>query len=321
MIKKEKNALVLPLKKYFEKIGENIPLTDFKIKGGLIDVINYNKEDKVFDIAECKIANNLVKIGQAFGQVLAYYCIIADNGRSFFKRVLDQAKIFTEKKTKIRLFVCFQQEGIKNNSNILDNFVKGFKERIGVIAIYNGEVKTIREASEVIVPIRASYNKEEFYEKLKEDITDKIDKIRYQGYAGLLKVAQFYFARSGLHFEVWIRKKQGNFNPIEIGLHLESNNYNRNKRIYEELQKRKRGIKKRLPKAEFERWGKRVKWYRIYEEYPYNGAINRIDERTLKTIENKLLNYIRVLKPILDEINWGKRRGTKRHNTPRRGGV
>jgi len=79
----EQKLLVLPLKEYFTKEGKNKPVIDFKIKGGKIDVINYHINDKVFDIAECKIAKNPVGVGQTFGQVLAYSSAPLNNICSF----------------------------------------------------------------------------------------------------------------------------------------------------------------------------------------------------------------------------------------------
>jgi len=78
------------------------------------------------------------------------------------------------------------------------------------------------------------------------------------------------------------------------------------------LKKRKEKIKDKLPNVEFERWGQKVEWYRVYERHAYSGEINRIDEKILKIIEKKLVSYIKTLKPILEEIDWGRRRGIKK---------
>lgn len=320
---KEQRVLVQPLKKFLKKQGRNKPITEFKIKGGWIDVINYNKNDRVFDIVECKIAENPVKIGQTFGQVIAYHGIIQDNGRRFFKGVLErardwltfeeQAKIFIEKKAKIRLYACFAEEEVKDYQRLLDTLTKETKARIGLILIRKGEVKMIRKAGVRIVSIRACYNKAEFYEKLREDIKDKFPEIRYKGYRRYPNVARFNFVHPSIHFEVWMKRRERRHGPVpvEIGLHLEFNT-GRDRYIFRELQKRKDRIKKKLPNVEFGRWGKRVEWYRVYERYPYSGDTNRIDEKELIFARRKLIAYIRTLKPILEEINWGRRRSVEK---------
>jgi hypothetical protein len=318
----EQRLLVLPLEGYFTKEGKNKPVIDFKIKGGKIDVINYHINDKVFDIAECKIANNPVRIGQTFGQVLAYSSIIKDDGWRFFEAVLNKArnwltakelnKIFTERKVNIRLWVCFTHKGVSNKDNILSDLRNKINESVGIILVDKGNVKVTHGADELTVSIRPSYTKTDFYEKLREDIKDKFPRIRENG-RRYPNVARFNFVHPSIHFEVWIkrREKRDGAVPIEIGLHLECNT-GRDRYIFKELQKRKNRIKKKLPNVEFGRWGNRVEWYRVYERYRYTGDTNRVDERTLKMIEGKLLRYIKTLKPILEEIDWGRRRGIKK---------
>lgn len=319
---KEQKLLVLPLQKYFEKEGKNNPLRDFKIKGGKIDVINYNKNFKAFDIAECKIANNPVRMGQTFGQVLAYSSIIKDDGWRFFEAVLNKArdwltaielnKIFTERKVRIRLWVCFTQKGVSNKDRILSDLRNKINGSVGIVLIDKGNVEVTHKAEVTTVSIRPSYSKAEFYEKLREDIKDKFPEIRESG-GRYPNVARFNFVHPSIHFEVWIkrRKRHDGHVPIEIGLHLECNT-GRDRYIFKELQKRKNRIKKKLPNVEFGRWGNKVEWYRVYERYRYTGDTNRIDEKTLKMIERKLLRYIKTLKPILEEIDWGRRRAIKK---------
>lgn len=50
------------------------------------DVIGYNKEERTFYLVECKIGGNITKLGQAYGQILAYISKIYDNGYEFIKK-------------------------------------------------------------------------------------------------------------------------------------------------------------------------------------------------------------------------------------------
>jgi hypothetical protein len=320
-VTKEQRLLVNPLKKFLKNQGKSSPLTEFKIKGGWIDVINYNKNDRVFDIVECKIAENPVRIGQAFGQLMAYHGIIQENGRRFFKGVLErardwitfeeQAKIFVEKKAKIRLYACFAEEGVRDHQRLLSTLTKETKSRIGLILIQRGNVAIIQNAAVRTVSIKAYYNKQEFYDKLREDIKERFPTIRETGHR-YPNVARFNFVHPSIHFEAWIKRRRSAKVPIEIeiGLHLECNTY-RDEYIFEELRRRKQRIRRRLPGAKFGKWGRKVNWYRVYERYSYNGDINRIDEKVLEIVKNRLLNYIKTLKPILVDIDWGRRRTRK----------
>jgi hypothetical protein len=319
---KEQRTLVAPLRKYLKKVGKNNPISNFKIKGGLVDLINYNKVDKTFDIVECKIANNPVRIGQTVGQILTYYSIIADNGRRFFKSVWGQAKdwltleeeekILNEKRARIRLYVCFPDKETNKYRSLLDNLGNTVSVWIGVISVCRGEVKTAREADVLIVPVKAVYNKREFLERLKEDIKEGTDRIRVSETPG--RVVKFNFVHPGIHFEVWFKKREEDSIPIEIGLHLELGDCRRQERIIKELQRRKKEIKNGLRNATLEGWGKKVKWYKVYERYPYRDDINRIDEKVLVEVEGKLLRYIRTLRPILQNINWGRSKRRKKAN-------
>ena len=321
---KEQKVLVQPLKKFLKKRGRNNPITEFRITGGWIDVINYNKNDRVFDIVECKIARNPVQIGKAFGQVLAYQAMIQDNGRRFFKGVLERArdwltfeekaKIFTEKKAKIRLYTCFAEESIKNYRRLLDIVRDKTKKQVGVVLVQKAKIKLAQEADVLVLCIQARYSKREFYQELQKDIRDQIDKIKVSRDGRYPKVARFHFVNPDIHFEVWIRRKGKDHTPIEVGLHLECSRTGRSKYIFDELLKRRKRIKNKLPNAKFEPWGRKVEWYRVYERRSYTGDINRIDEKELRFVERKLLAYIRTIKPILQEINWGRRRGTKKRN-------
>jgi len=323
-MEREYKFLVVPLKRHFQKAGNNNPIIDFKIKGGKIDVINYNRRDKVFDIAECKIAKNAVGIGQTFGQALAYSSIIKDDGWRFFEALLDKArnwltaselnKIFTERRVKARLWVCFEQKWVIDKNRLITELKNKIRESIGIILIDKDNIKITHDADELSFSIQAVYNKKEFYEKLREEIKSKISNIRLNKDGRYHNSVKFNFVHPNIHFEVWIKKKEATNIPIEIGLHMEcgkvkrSGKAERNRRIFYELSKRKRKIKNELPNVIFEKWGQRVDWYKIYEMNSFDGDIKRIPEEKLRDIEKILLDYIETLKPILDEINWGKKR-------------
>jgi hypothetical protein len=255
--------------------------------------------------------------------VLAYYSIIKDDGWRFFEAILNKAKdwlnpkeldkIFTERRVKIRLWVCFEGKRVSHRDNILSDLQNKINESVGIILINKGNVEVTNSADVLTVSIRPNYNKAEFYEKLKEDITDRFLKIRFEGGGKPPRCAAFNFVHPQIHFEVWIRRRKRHYTTteIEIGFHIECGPP-RGRFIFKELKKREKRIKNRLPRAKFESWGRKVEWYRIYERHTYSGDINRIDEKTVEIIKKKLLSYIKTLKPILEEIDWGRRRGIKK---------
>ena len=94
-------------------------------------------------------------------------------------------KIFTERIVKIRLWVCFEEKGVSDKDNILSDLRNKINESVGIILIDKGNVEVTHSADVLTVSIRPSYNKAEFYEKLKEDIADRFPKIRFEGVANL----------------------------------------------------------------------------------------------------------------------------------------
>ncbi len=47
------------------------------------DVIAYDKKQRLFELVECKRGSHTTTIGHAFGQVAAYYAVVADRGFEF----------------------------------------------------------------------------------------------------------------------------------------------------------------------------------------------------------------------------------------------
>jgi len=54
-----------------------------KLEDCIFDVVAYDKAMKLFKVVECKLSFRPAGIGRTFGQVEAYYSVIADRGRDF----------------------------------------------------------------------------------------------------------------------------------------------------------------------------------------------------------------------------------------------
>lgn len=49
----------------------------------ILDVTAYDKQRRVFSVIECKLGSDIRSIGQAFGQISAYYAALSALGRDF----------------------------------------------------------------------------------------------------------------------------------------------------------------------------------------------------------------------------------------------
>ncbi|AIF85298.1 hypothetical protein NTE_03269 [Candidatus Nitrososphaera evergladensis SR1] len=120
-------------------------------------------------------------------------------------------------------------------------------------------------------------------------------KVHYNG-----KFVQYSYGNENIHFEAWFGKKR----PfIEIGLHIETSK-NRNLVILNAMKRKSRQILKELPDAKFERWGRA--WTKVYERIDWDGQLKSLDDGLLNELSRKLKLYVDTLKPLLEEINWGK---------------
>lgn len=46
----------------------------------VLDVVAYDKENRIFKLVECKLGDKATSVGHAFGQIAAYYAVVAEQG-------------------------------------------------------------------------------------------------------------------------------------------------------------------------------------------------------------------------------------------------
>jgi hypothetical protein len=108
-------------------------------------------------------------------------------------------------------------------------------------------------------------------------------------------LCQLYYSDPRLHYEVWnLGERRG---LIEIGLHFESRDRDRNVALLREFSRRMVLVKATLgPQWEAEPWDKG--WTKVYETVPYEP----FSDELLKSISTRLAHAILVLQPIWDEL-------------------
>jgi hypothetical protein len=125
-----------------------------------------------------------------------------------------------------------------------------------------------------------------------------------------------------LHFEVWFKKKR-KFEAkrkIEIAFHLEfakahlKDITGRKRKI--KLQKALSGAKKELEKSDVDfiyesKWGKN--WSRLYDIYETRSLV--LDDELLNETLRRLKLLVTYVKPKLDNINWGRKKGKEAEET------
>jgi hypothetical protein len=56
---------------------------EVRVGNCIFDVVGYDKREKLFQIVECKMGDHVTSLGHAFGQIAAYYAVLAAMGRDF----------------------------------------------------------------------------------------------------------------------------------------------------------------------------------------------------------------------------------------------
>jgi hypothetical protein len=171
-------------------------------------------------------------MGKAFGQILAYMSIISNNAEEFLKKIHDKTNWFTwdyvkemlcVKRVPIKFYVAFRKENVKGNLEFmkwLENNV--LSKKIGIILVENKKCEKVVEAERIDIIVKKRYNSfKEFFIELKERIQKEEEVIgKIKGFKIKGNHLKFYYVHSGLHFEIWLKKRK---KEIETGLHLEAN--------------------------------------------------------------------------------------------------
>lgn len=59
---------------------------EVRVGSCILDIVAYDKEERLFSIVECKLGSDITSIGHAFGQISAYYAALSGLGRDFIDR-------------------------------------------------------------------------------------------------------------------------------------------------------------------------------------------------------------------------------------------
>lgn len=314
------------------KVRCDIALREFEFKGGKYDVVGYDKRENTMYIVECKLGDNLTSIGHAFGQILSYKSILAENGyeflMKFYKKYSEDAKtkgylkisledwmqILNKRKMNFRFFVAIKEQAKKLNKEVLmikDNI--NFK--VGILMVtrtgictpqfwINKEIdKKLAESDKIEVPLVKKYTKRlDFLEAIEEKLKDMLPP-EYQDFKsykskGYYKQFKLY---PNTHYEIRFTSDK----QVEIGLHIESNK-EKTEKFFSFLLGKEKQIKSSLGTGvKIEKWGrgwterKGAYWARVFELTPQKG----LDENFLIEISERLKEYILTLQPILKESN------------------
>jgi hypothetical protein len=126
-------------------------------------------------------------------------------------------------------------------------------------------------------------------------------------------LAQLWYGNRALHYEVWLRHRQG---VVEIGLHFESDPLT-NLRLLAAFRARERTLRSRLGEAaRIEEWDRG--WSRVWEPC----ALDSLDEALLERLATRLARYVAVCEPVLRvelpaDVPWKLRPPRAPSRTPR----
>jgi len=331
MEQKEDVQLNQPVRNYFErKLKCNVSRVGFSFSAGRLDVLSYDRRNKCFHVCEGKRASNIASVGHAIGQLIAYISMIQENGYDFLNRVSKEERLeltdfstFFEKKTiKVRFYVILpknKRDKLLMPAKLMLNNMEDFGNSIGIFFASKKTCKLEIPAKPLNIKIRRIYNRDEFLKEIIEKFFDSPESkgliIQQTNYAQMAQIKE-KLGNPFLHFEVWFKKRR-KFEikrKIEIAFHLEfakahlKDITGRKRKI--KLQKVLSRAKKELKKSDVDfiyqsRWGKN--WSRLYNTYETRSLV--LDDELLNETLRCLKLLVSYLKPKLDNINWGRKRG------------
>ncbi len=314
-----------------KKLRCDIALREFNFKGGIYDVVGYNKQENTMYIVECKLGTNLTSIGQAFGQILAYKSILTERGYEFLSRFYkkyledviktkgylkiqleDWERIIDRKTMNFRFFVAVKEQARKLYREILA-IKKDMGFKIGTLMVTKDGICTPRfwikkdvdnmlvENDSIAISLIKKYTKKtEFLEaiekKLRTLLSEKYSNFTSKTWDGIKQFKLF----PNTHYEVWMTRKQ-----VEIALHIEAGK-DKTEEIFSFLLSSKNQIKSSLGKhVKIEKWGKGWTtgkgsfWARVYERILRKD----LDENFLNEVSQRMKEYIENLQPLLEEYD------------------
>lgn len=303
---REKSEIAIPLAKYFSNDS-----LEFPFKRSSFDLVSYDEQQNVLRIVECKVTSSLTSIGATFGQLLAYIALISSNGKDFLEAVhyrwhipLNTITRMIESRTvPVEFYVAFRKSDVEDKKDFLEWAHEHFLDKkIGIILVDKSKCNFFKVSEKLDIPITSSYSS--IFDAAKE--IDQI--IRQKGLIPNAKfrmdpkgrVIKYSFANESIHFEIWFSTRD---EFIEVGLHIEASK-NRNMIILNALRRKSKQVLSNLPDANFEKWGRN--WTKVYERIKWDGQLKSLDDTLLNELAFKLKLYVDTMKPMLEEINWGK---------------
>jgi hypothetical protein len=327
---KHKHKIILPSGTEYLKC--DVAIRELRLSGGVIfDVVGFSRQDKTFYIVECKTGANPTDVGHAFGQILAYKCVLQDRGYDFFKEFYDRVKnedprvmgledindIIDAGKFQSRFFVALKQR-VCTNYDFLRSLKRSFKEGIGIIRFRERKGKRecrlyirveknqkdfdLCRSELVTVVFQRRYDREEFLKKVEERFFQQPE-IRH-----LIKRVtrnppryyQFRFGHAPFHFEVQPVK-----NRVEVALDVEPSKRELKEVFFNFIEKQRKEIENQLAfEPTYRRnWLNNNRWGRISKEVVYSQLSNK----TLNLVVETLVKFVNVLKPLVDEFYTTRR--------------
>lgn len=304
----------------------NVALREFKFSNCKFDVVGYNNREKAFYVIECKFGSDPVSIGHAFGQTLAYRCLLEENGfefkRKFVKELLarsvnginysDLEDLVNKPESNFRFYVALRERACMKYK--LLKLIKRKLPEVGIIRVKengtcrlyirteeNQEDYELSKSKLVSISFKKRYrNRESFFQEMETKLRKKLSKElqQFNTNRNIYNYKQFWYQSSSIHFEVWFRKRA---KEIEIGLHLESTP-EKNERLLQFLRARKDKLMERIGKGiMIESWhGRKIKRGRAMERHDWDGSYRNLDENLMNKVVEKMKVYIETIKPIID---------------------
>ena len=303
----------------------NVALREFKFSNCKFDVVGYNNREKAFYVVECKFGSDPVSIGHAFGQALAYRCLLEENGfefkRKFVNELLaksvkgirysDLEDLVNKPVSNFRFYVALRERACMKYK--LLKLIKRKLPEVGIIRVKedgacrlyirtegNQKDYEISRSKLVSISFKKKYKtREDFFQEMEARLRKELDKDlqQFKSNKNVYNYKQFWYRSSSIHFEVWFGKKN---KKIEIGLHLESTS-KKNKELLQFLNAKRDELIQRIGKGIIiEPWyGRKVEWARVVERYDWDGSYRNLDQDLMDKLVKRVKLYIETLKPMI----------------------
>jgi hypothetical protein len=298
-------------------LGCHVATENFRFGNVGFDVVGYSPSDSIVHVVECKPGSKPVDIGHAFGQLLAYKSVLAENGYEFLTKFANKVRMkaediataVQEEKLRVKFYVGLSDEACKNVT-----LIQAMKESLHSVGIMRVKQKggcrgylwirrekdyDICQSEMVLVQVRRVYSHKDFLRAVERRLKDSLAETKYSDFETYTLVdkpygdfEQFWFGRNQFHFEVTLRKRKF----IEVALHLEGKRAD-NLSLYRHLKKSHMEIENVLgPSAKIARRGTRD-WRHVHEHLPRT----ELTDEQVGVVAGRTAEYIKVLQPMVEQ--------------------